>query len=359
MAREPRSPASPTIGYLRYGPMLAVEDWPGRHTELLEALARHAPTLEPDLADGCWLDLRGGGRRAPAPAALASALLATAREEGCTLARLGVAPTPGVARLAALHGPDEPTVLEAGSVAAFLGPLPIGALGVEEAVLERLALVGLHTLGHIAALPRGALGDYLGAAGLPIEALARGEDDRPLTRLRPPLVLRARRDLDYTLTDRAQLIALLESLLAPLLAALRHRGLGATRATLTLCAAGGRPAAVTVPLASATTALPAVLGPLLAALPDPAADEDGDARGLAAIEVALSAPRPLVGRQGSIFDVPQGQRARLAAGVVEARRRCDGQLGYLRPADPTHALPERRYVFDAAAAPDDTRSGTP
>jgi hypothetical protein len=172
-------------------------------------------------------------------------------------------------------------------------------------------------------------------------------------------VLTARRDLDYALTERAQLVALLEALLAPLLAALRHRGLGATRATLTLGEAGGRPVAVAVPLAAATTALPAVLGPLLAALPEPAGEEDGEARGLAAVEVALSAPRPLVGRQASIFDVPQGQHARLAAGVGEARRRCDGRLGYLRPADPAHPLAERRYVFAAAATSDDDRPGPP
>src|SRR5438045_3827399 len=148
--------AAPTIGYLAYGPpttSAAREEWP---IGLLEALGRHAPTIEPDPPAGCWLAPRAGRPASPPP-------------------------------------PPGPALL------------------------------------------------------------ARGEDDRPLVPLRPPFVLAARRELDFALDDRAQLAALVGDLLAPLLAQLRHRGLGATLATLTLWAVGAQVREIGAPLAAATT----------------------------------------------------------------------------------------------------------
>jgi len=139
----------------------------------------------------------------------AVAVLTTAHEWGHAASRLGVAPTPGVARLAAQRGSRELTLLiEDGTATAFLRPLGLGAVGLDAATADRLALVGLRTLGDVAALPRGALGDHLGPGGPALEALARGEDDRPLVPTHPPLVLTARRELDWALDDRAQLTRL-------------------------------------------------------------------------------------------------------------------------------------------------------
>ncbi len=346
----------PRIGYLHFGSPADPASW----TTLLDALGRHTPTLEPDPPDGCWLDARAGRRGGATSASAASPALATARDWGYPTARLGIAPTPGVARLAAVHGLANPTVLDPHAVAAFLAPLAIDCLGFDGDTVARLRLVGLHTLGSIAALPRGALGDYLGAAGPALEALARGEDDRPLVPIRPPLVLTAGRDLDFALDDRAQLAALVERLLAPLLARLQQQGLGATRAALTLRTGAGDVAAA-VPLAAPTVAAPAILGPLLAVLPAPAPDETAEdvGGGVIGVTVTLTAPRTLVGRQASFFDVPQGQRGRLALGVREARRRGDGHLGYLRLVDPAHPLSERRYILDEGTVPDGDQGGEP
>ena len=59
--------------------------------------------------------------------------------------------------------------------------------------------------------------------------------------------------------------------------------------------------------------------------------------------------------------MPQGQRGRLHLGLREARRRSAARLGYLRPVDPAHPLPERRYALDEAAVPGNERpeSGGP
>ena len=348
------------VGYLYWGSSPTQgEEGQAVYLVLLDVLGQHTPTIEPDPPDGCWLDLRTGGRRPPPPATLAAAVLASARESGAADARLGVAPTPGVARLAALSGTDNPTLLDAATVGSFLAPLPVACLGLDADTERRLALVGLHTLGDLAALPRGALGDYLGAAGPGLEALARGEDDRSLVPRRPPLVLTVRQELDYALADRAQLVALLGRLLCPLLATLRRQGLGVTRVTLTLRDTRGQRVEALARLPTPTSDQDAVLRPLLATVLDLLGKEDGadeavgELVGFTAVALRLTAPRPLVGRQASFFDVPQGQRGRLHAGIREARRRGQGQLGYLRPVDPAHPLPERRYVLDDQALPQD------
>lgn len=340
--------APPVVGYL----LLALPDaddgaaadWPA----LLDALGRHSPTVEAHPPHGCWMDLRAGGRRPPSADEIGAAILAVGHDFGHTGCRVGVAPTPGVARLAATCGAANPAILAPDAIVAFLAPLPVAALGLSEEGERRLALVGLRTLGQIAALPPGSLGDYLGAAALPVEAVARGEDGRPLLPARSPLVVEARRALDYVLADSAQLDALIGQLLARLIADLARRGLGATRARLTLALERRKPLAIEVPLPAPTTDPRAILGVLRAALPhleEGTGDEEVRRGGVTAVTLALVAPQPLVARQLSIFDVPTGRRARLALGVGAARRRGGGHLGHWEQADPAHPLPERRYTF--------------
>ena len=351
-----RSATPPAVGYLRHGALPSAT-----RAALHDALGAHGPTLEPDPPDGCWLDLRGG-RRGPDPAATGAAALATAVAWGVADARLGLAPTPGVARLAAAHGPASLVVLDPATVPAFLAPIALAAVGLGDDAATRLALVGLRTLGDVAALARGALGDYLGPLGPALEALVRGEDDRPLLPARAPLVLTARRDLDWALDDRAALAALVGRLLDPLLAALRQRGLGATRVAARLTDAAGAATTTTVRLRAPTTARDAVLAPLLAALPVLAArdtaeagagEEAGEwpAGGVTAVTLTLTAPRPLASVQASFFDVPQGRRGLLVAGVAEGQRRGAGRLGHLAPVDLADPRPERRYAFVAEVPP--------
>ncbi len=348
------APAAPVIGYVLWGTEAAPT---GAGTTapaaFLDALGAHSPAVEPDPPVGCWLDLRAG-RRAPALAARAAAILTTARNWGYPSARLGVAPTPGVARLAAWRGPgDTMLLLRSADVGTFLAPLALDGVGLGPDQVAILALVGLRTLGDVATLRRGALGDYLGPAGPALVALARGEDGRPLIPSRPPLVLTARRELDWALDDRAQLARRLDALLAPLLARLRRQGLGVTRATLALGGGRGKPGRYTLTLAHPATAAGPVCAGLLALLPEAGAAEADEAAGITAVSVELVAPRPLLGRQASFFDVPQGRAGLLHAGLREARRRGDAALGHLRPVDPAHPLPERRYTLAALALDDD------
>ena len=67
--------------------------------------------------------------------------------------------------------------------------------------------------------------------------------------------------------------------------------------------------------------------------------------------MTLSAPRPVLGRQASFFDVPQGRVGARQRGQAEARRRSGAAMGHLRLVDPAHPFPERRYALEPAEVP--------
>lgn len=362
MPRTARATAS--IGYLWHGALPPSEPAAeAPHTVLYDRLGQRTPVLEPDPPAGCFLHLATTGRYAPPLATHAQDVLAGAAEAGYATARLGIAPTPGVARLAARYGRENPLLLEAAGVDAFLAPLPISAITMVEDDLARLHLVGLRTLGDLRALPRGALGDYLGPAAGPLEALARGEDARPLIATRAPLVILAARELDYTLTDREQLARLLERLLRAPLATLRRQGLGVTRATLGLERLDGATTTSVAALAHPTTNAETVREALTAALAtdvlmtSTAEEEFDPSAGITSVRVTLTAPRALESRQRGLFDAHSGRERLLRAGVAEARRRATASLGHLQAADPANVLAERRYTLGATTDPPGEEDG--
>lgn len=322
-----------------------------------DLLGEHAPVVEPDPPMGAWFALRGG-KRAPVSGVVGAAILALLERQGLPGARLAFAPTPGTARLLARVGVAPLSVVAAAELPVALARLPVEALDLDADTTERLHLVGLHNLGAIAALPLGALGDYLGPGGAAIEALARGADDRPLSPRRPAVVLRAGRDLDWPLADRDALGALVARLAAPLLAQLARQGLGVTRVTIDLGLDGERVRA-RVRLPAPTTVAAALVVALLAETDQALAqlatrgDDDAseDSSGITSVTLILTAPRPLPVRQASFFDVPQGRAGLVLAGIERARRRADSPIGYIRPLDPTDPRPERRYALDVAARP--------
>jgi DNA polymerase IV len=103
---------------------------------------------------------------------------------------LGVASNKLVAKIANNIGkkakgkddyPNAITVIPVGQEAEFLAPLPAGELwGVGEKTAERLARLGLHTIGDIAQYPAPELERLMGKNGADIARHARGLDDRPI-----------------------------------------------------------------------------------------------------------------------------------------------------------------------------------
>jgi DNA polymerase IV len=177
---------------LRLCPSLLIV--PARHGEyrqvsrqVMARLRAVTPLVEQISIDEAFLDVTAR----PEPAELlAKQLQATIRTELRLPCSLGVAENKLVAKIANNVGkaagsgdapPSAITVVPPGQAAAFLAPLPCGELwGVGPKTEERLAALGMHTIGDIAAWPEPELIRRFGKHGLDLARHARGIDDRPV-----------------------------------------------------------------------------------------------------------------------------------------------------------------------------------
>jgi protein ImuB len=141
---------------------------------MLDALDAASPLID-DAGLGCaYLEMRGieGGG-----AGWFTAVRAALAEFDFPL-RAGLAANPFVARAAALTA--DGTSVDDGAAAAFLAPLPLEMLDLDAAATERLRILGIRTLGELAALPHGPFVRRFGTEGALWHDRARGIDPRPL-----------------------------------------------------------------------------------------------------------------------------------------------------------------------------------
>jgi protein ImuB len=144
--------------------------------ELLDALETCGPLVEGAAPGICYFDaaaLPGGEAGALGAAA---ALVA---ELGFSCA-VGIADDKFTARCAALVAGAGMSIVSPRGSAAFLAPLPVGLLALAPGDADRFDLLGLRTLGQLAALPAGPLALRFGERARQYQRLARGDDDEPL-----------------------------------------------------------------------------------------------------------------------------------------------------------------------------------
>ena len=210
-----------------------------------------APAVEVRLDGHAWLDLAG----LPLPARAVGEARRRLRAAAGTEPRLGLAAGPFAAALAAARARPG-RLLRVEDLRAFLAPLPVAELpGLDAEQLERLDLLGLRTLGDVAALGPRQLESQLGRAGRVAVLLARGEEPLPLTPWRPLTVTGARCQLEPPVEDREALLFVARRLCGDLAAELGLRGAGARRLRVWLGVEGREPEAresvVRHPLSSA------------------------------------------------------------------------------------------------------------
>ena len=200
----------------------------------LVALARDfSPRYEQRRDDVVVVDVSGLGR-----------LLGDARTIGWELRRSGaarglrvhvaIAGTCTAALVLAHAGPDL-TVIDPGQEAAALAPLPmailekVGPVGrpIEPPPVSLFASWGLGTLGDLAALPAAAFASRLGRAGLVWQAIARGEDVRPLVPTLPEERFESSLELEWPIEGLEPLSFVLTRLLEPVSTRLERRDRGA------------------------------------------------------------------------------------------------------------------------------------
>jgi hypothetical protein len=137
------------------------------------------------------------------------------------------------ARLARFERPEAPAALRTID-RAELPDLPLSLLPADPKVRQRFALFGLTTMAQLADLPRSAVGAQLGSVGERLQALARGDDPRPLVPRRRPERLEARETFEPPIEGVGGVALTLRRLAADLCDRLRARHLAPGRATLTL-----------------------------------------------------------------------------------------------------------------------------
>ena len=338
--------------------------------EVLDRLEQIGASVESDRAGEAYFDAEGlhgihGGD-------LDGVLRAARRAVDRPGARIGAAPSRFAARAAALAArprrrsvagaagvalpfgavsSGSSVVVPAGSIRAFLAPLPVALLRARpelEDLPETLERLGVRTLGELAALPSSAMSERFGHAGLLALDLAQGRDTR-LEPRKPPEPVAERLALPEAASGM-QLERALEVLIARVLARPERRGraLRSLAIAARFVAGGTWRTRVTLRSASADPArLRVTLAPRLAELPAPAES----------IALEVEAFGPPAHDQGRLVEdrSPAGvRRARIAEAVRQARQAAGSDAALrVMELDPDSRLPERRSVLGPYAAGDE------
>jgi DNA polymerase-4 len=156
----------------------------GRYREVSDQIMAifesFTPLVEPLSLDEAFLDVTGSARLFGSGREIAIAIKRLIREETGLTGSAGVAAVKLVAKIASdLQKPDGLTIVPMGSERDFLAPLAISRLwGAGAATIKELALLGVSTIGDLAALPVDLLTARFGKSGLHIHQSALGLDDR-------------------------------------------------------------------------------------------------------------------------------------------------------------------------------------
>jgi protein ImuB len=208
-----------------------LEETARRCQRLAAALYDLAPGIEVRSAGLAWANLEGLPARVKADAV--REMRRRLREVAHTEPRLGIAPGPFAARLAAKRA-QPGRVLRVEDAAEFLKPLPATELDLPPELHDRLDLLGLRTLGQVAEVGPRRLESQLGPPGRRAVLLARGEEPEPIRPWRAPRFLAAHRQLEPPVEDREALLFIARALCGDLAAELGLRGAGAKRVRVKL-----------------------------------------------------------------------------------------------------------------------------
>jgi DNA polymerase IV len=152
-----------------------------------EIFKRHTNLIEPLSLDEAYLDVTENKTGLPTATLVARTIREQIRQELNLTASAGVAPNKFLAKLASdWRKPDGLFVIQPEEVDAFLVPLPVGRLpGVGKVTEEKLAKLGIKTVGELRSLELMKLEHEFGRYGVRLQELARGVDENPVVPDRP------------------------------------------------------------------------------------------------------------------------------------------------------------------------------
>jgi nucleotidyltransferase/DNA polymerase involved in DNA repair len=244
-------------------------------------------------------------------------------------------------------------ILPPGVGRGALEELPIGLLPAELAIRDRFSLFGLTSMGQLAGLPRSAVAAQFGAAGERLQALARGEDPRPLVPRRRPERLATTVRFEPPAEGTTEITLALRRAATSLTDPLRGRHLAPGRATLTLHREAAPPLTVNLALPEPTTEPDWIARLLLARLEaevrtrsaratQTAASPDDEPR-ITAIGLTLDRLTNPAARQLPAFEPQAGRWEELRWSLERVGARFGSGRLWRAVADrPTAMLPERQ-----------------
>jgi DNA polymerase-4 len=197
---------------------------------VFSVLRRYTPVIEPLSLDEAYLDLSGNREARAAPEAVGRRLKAEVLQAtGGLTSSVGIATVKAVAKIASdYRKPDGLVVVQPGTEAAFLAPLPLRVLpGLGPAAERRLDGLGLKTVGDIAATPVGVLTARLGSSGASLWATALGDDPRPVSAPGRPKSISREVTFERDVRDVASLRRTVRALAQDVTQSLRRNGLWA------------------------------------------------------------------------------------------------------------------------------------
>ena len=196
---------------------------------IASALYDLAPVVEVRVEGVAWIDVSG----VPKPGDSIREARRRLRTAIGREPRLGLAPGPFSARLAAARARPG-RLMRVEDARAFLTPLSPHELPLDEEQLERLDLLGLRSLGAVAALGQREMESQLGRAGRHAVLLARGLEPDQLTPWLPPQFTSAHRQFEPAVEDREALLFVARALCGDLAGELGLRGAGAKQVRVRL-----------------------------------------------------------------------------------------------------------------------------
>jgi DNA polymerase-4 len=155
--------------------------------DVQEIFKRHTDLLEPLSLDEAYLDVTTNKTGLPTATLVARTIRGQIRRELNLTASAGVAPNKFLAKLASdWKKPDGLFVIQPEDVDAFLMPLPVGRLpGVGKVNEEKLAKLGIKTVGELRSVELARLEQEFGRYGVRLYEVARGIDENPVVPDRP------------------------------------------------------------------------------------------------------------------------------------------------------------------------------
>jgi len=193
------------------------------HAALLDCAHAFSPRVEDAAPDTVLLDIAGLERLFGTPQKIA-------RDLGGQISQIGLEARVGVASnietaLHAARGFEGITVIPPGEEALRLGHLSVDVLAPVPETMQTLDSWGIRTLRALASLPPIPLSERLGAEGLRLQKLARGEGSRPLVPTDPLLDFEEAMELEHPLEMLEPLAFVVNRMLESLCTRLQARSL--------------------------------------------------------------------------------------------------------------------------------------